>query len=159
MAGTESFYEVRWARAEDWIPAMDMVWKTFMKFEGKEYSEEGIKNFHEFITDDTLYCNFLKGTYQMMVAKAENRIVGVGTLRNRNHLSLLFVDELYHHQGVGTTLLYRLCDYLKSEEGEKRITVQAAPYAIGFYHTLGFTDLAPEIEMSGIRVTSMEKIL
>ena len=29
-AGT---YEIRWAEDKDWIPAMHMIWKTFLKFE------------------------------------------------------------------------------------------------------------------------------
>ena len=59
---------VRWAKEEEWAPAMQMVWRTFLKFEGRDYTEEGIKNFFDFITDDNLYEGFLKGTYQVMAA-------------------------------------------------------------------------------------------
>ena len=47
-AGT---YEIRWAADKDWIPAMHMIWKTFLKFEAVDYTEEGIRNFYDFITD------------------------------------------------------------------------------------------------------------
>ena len=40
---------VRWAKEEEWAPAMQMVWRTFLKFEGRDYTEEGIKNFFDFI--------------------------------------------------------------------------------------------------------------
>lgn len=153
-----SFYEIRWARAEDWAPAMKMIWKTFMKFEGNVYTEEGIQNFWDFISDDMLYHAFLKGNYQMMVAVDRGRIVGAGSVRNRNHLSLLFVDEEYHHRGIGAALLNRLCEYLKVEEGERYMSLKAAPYAVGFYRKVGFREVAPEEEYSGIRVTPMEKI-
>ncbi len=153
-----SLYEIRWARAEDWAPAMKMIWKTFMKFEGDVYTQEGIQNFWDFISDDMLYRAFLKGNYQMMVAVDQDRIIGAGSVRNRNHLSLLFVDEEYHRRGIGAALLNRLCEYLKVEEGERYMSLKAAPYAVGFYRKVGFREVAPEEEYSGIRVTPMEKI-
>ena len=48
-------YEIRWAEDKDWIPAMHMIWKTFLKFEAVDYTEEGIRNFYDFITDEHLY--------------------------------------------------------------------------------------------------------
>lgn len=151
-------YEIRWAGADDWAPAMKMIWKTFMKFEGKDYTEEGIRNFFQFITDDDLYRAFLRGNYQMMIALDNGRIVGAGSIRNCNHLSLLFVDEEYHHRGIGACLMNRLCHYLKVEEGERYMSLKAAPYAVNFYRKLGFRAVAPEEEYSGIRVTPMEKV-
>ncbi len=152
-------YLVRWAQPEEWMPAMNMIWKTFLKYEGRDYTEEGIRKFFEFITDDDLYQAFLTGRYQMMVALDQGRVIGAGSLRNHNHLSLLFVDEEYHHRGVGSNLLNRLCEYLWSEEGEYLMSLQAAPYAVNFYRKLGFRVVKPEQEISGIRVTAMEKRL
>lgn len=159
MSETVIPYEVRWARVEEWAPAIKMIWKTFMKFEGEEYSEEGIRNFFEFISDDNLYAAFLRGDYQMMVALDGNRIIGAATIRNGNHLSLLFVDEEYHRRGVGRTLMKKLFEYLKTEAGERSISLTAAPYAVDFYRKLGFYIVSPEKEISGIRITGMEKIL
>ena len=42
---------LRWAREEDWPATMKMIWKTFLKFEGKEYTGEGIRSFFDFMTD------------------------------------------------------------------------------------------------------------
>lgn len=148
---------IRWAKKEEWRPAMMMVWKTFMAFEGKEYTAEGIRNFFDFISDDDLYRAFLTGTYQLAVALADDRIIGAASVRNSNHLSLLFVDEEYHHRGIGSRLMQYLCDYLEHEEGEKFMSLKAAPYAVDFYKKLGFKIVKPEEDYSGIRVTSMEK--
>lgn len=150
-------YEIRWADEEEWAPAMTMIWRTFLKFEGKDYTKEGIRNFFDFITDDDLYVAFLKGDYRMMVALDKERIIGAGTLRNGNHLSLLFVDEAYHRQGIGRAIMNGLCRYLK-ETGQRYMSLKAAPYAVNFYHKLGFRTVRPEEEYSGIRVTAMEKI-
>ena len=150
-------YEYRWAMESEWSSAMRMVWRTFLKYEGKDYSQEGIRHFFEFITDDKLFVMFLKGEYQLMVALDRGHIIGVGSIRNRNQLSLLFVEEAYHHMGVGSTILRKLCEYLKTEEGERSMFLQAAPYAVDFYRKHGFRPIRSEMEVAGIRVTPMEK--
>ena len=155
---TGNFFEIRWAHESEWSPAMMMIWKTFLKYEGNDYTPEGIRSFFDFITDDDLYASFLRGEYQMMVALVNGEIIGAGSLRNRNHLSLLFVDERFHRMGVGSSILKRLCDYLKTEAGERRMSLQASPYAVNFYKKQGFRQVKPEMEYSGIRVTAMEKI-
>lgn len=152
-------YEIRWARENEWAPAMNMIWRTFLQYDGKDYTQEGIRNFFDFITDEELHTAFLRGEYQMMVALEKGRIIGVGSLRNRNHLSLLFVDGAYHRMGVGSTILIRLCNYLEQEMGERYMSLKAAPYAVEFYRKQGFRIVRPEEEYSGIRVTSMIKVL
>lgn len=151
-------YEVRWARAEEWTPAIRMIWATFVKYEGRDYTEEGIRNFFEFITDEELYISFLKGEYRLMVALDGGKIIGAGSVRDKNRLSLLFVDGAYHRRGIGSTILMKLCDYLKTEAGERYMSLQAAPYAVNFYRKQGFRTVKPEEEYSGIRVTAMEKV-
>ncbi|MCR4618236.1 MAG: GNAT family N-acetyltransferase [Lachnospiraceae bacterium] len=155
----ETPYDYRWARKEEWKPAMMMVWKTFMKFESPDYSQEGIREFFEFITDDDIYRAFLNGTYRMMVALDGDRIIGVASLRNRNILSLLFVDEQYHRKGVGSVLLELLGSYVKDTNKEFIFHVKAAPYAVAFYRNRGFRATSDEQEKGGIRVTPMEKVL
>lgn len=151
-------YEIRWARPNEWADTMTMVWKTFLKFEGKDYTEEGIRSFFEFITDDDLYSRFLDGKYQVLVALDGERIIGMASVRNINFLSLLFVDEEYHRHGVGRALLDTMIAYLKNEVGEKFMSLRAAPYAVVFYHKVGFREVGPEEHYSGIHVTPMQKI-
>ncbi|MBQ9142932.1 MAG: GNAT family N-acetyltransferase, partial [Lachnospiraceae bacterium] len=83
MNSTAVPYEVRWARPEEWTSAMDMIWKTFLKFEGNDYSPEGIRNFLDFITDEELFKDFLMGRYLMMLALANGKVIGVATVRDR----------------------------------------------------------------------------
>ena len=93
-----------------------------------------------------------------MKALDGEKVIGIGSIRSKNHLSLLFVEEAYHRRGVGRAIMNALFSYLKEEAGEKFISVQAAPYAVNFYKKLGFHTVRPEQEISGIRVTAMEKI-
>ncbi len=152
-------YQIRSAYRDEWDDAMALAWRTFLRFEADIYTAEGIRHFEDFITDTTLYRMFLLGAYQMFVALDHNRIVGMITLRNASHISLLFVDEKYHRQGIGRALIEYLREYLLSEAGVDRVTVNAAPYGVAFYHKLGFRDLRPEEEKDGIKYTPMEFIL
>ncbi len=52
MADMENGYEIRWAEDKDWIPAMHMIWKTFLKYEAVDYTEEGT----------TIICRFFSWT-------------------------------------------------------------------------------------------------
>ncbi len=152
-------YQIRNAYRDEWDDAMTLAWKTFMKFEADIYTDEGIQNFEDFITDTTLHRMFLMGVYQMFVALDRKQIVGMLTLRNNSHISLLFVDEKYHRKGIGRALIEYLREYLLSEAGISKVTVNAAPYGVAFYHKLGFQDLRPEEERDGIRYTPMEFVL
>ena len=152
-------YDIRWATCEDWQPTMEMVWKTFMKFEAGDYTREGIANFHEFITNGMIYHMFLEGRYPMLVVLDGEKIIGQISTRNGNRISLLFVDEAYHRQGIGTELIHRMSKYLKEEKKQRSVSIMAAPYAVGFYGRLGFNALSGEEAFSGIRVTPMEKSL
>lgn len=159
MKRTEFPWEIRSAYRGEWQDAMALAWKTFLKFEACDYTEEGVKSFQEFITDNTIYRMFLVGSYELFVAMEGLRMIGMITVRYGNHISLLFVDEKYHRRGVGKALITYLCNYLMTEAGTSRITVNASPYGLGFYHRLGFRDIGLETEQDGVRYTPMEFIL
>ena len=95
----ETFYQIRSAYRDEWEDAMALAWKTFLQFEADVYSAAGVQNFENFITDATLHRMFIMGAYQMFVALDRQRIIGMITLRDSKHISLLFVDEKYHRQG------------------------------------------------------------
>lgn len=155
----ETAYQIRNAYREEWQDAMALAWKTFLRFEADVYSPEGVKNFENFITDSTLYRMFVMGAYQLFVAVERSRLVGMITLRDTTHISLLFVDEAYHRQGIGRGLIGYLADYLRTEVGAERVTVNSSPYGVGFYHKMGFRDIRPEETKDGIIYTPMEFIL
>lgn len=82
-------------------------------------------------------------------------MVGMISLRNETHISLLFVDGQYHRMGIGRGLIDYVSRYVLTEEGHDSITVDAALYATGFYHRLGFVDTDREQTRDGIRYTPM----
>ena len=149
----------RTAYASEWDASMQLAWDVFMEYDAPDYSEEGIKNFREFVTDSDLHEMFIKGLYQVIVAVDDGKIVGVISVRNNNHISLLFVDGKYHKQGVGAGLIHKLSEYLYCEMGQTSMTVNSSPYAVGFYHKLGFADTGSEQTLAGIVFTPMELII
>ena len=147
---------VRCAYHSDWDGAIKLAWETFERFDAPDYSQEGIENFHKFVNDDMLRKMFVAGHYQLFVAMDGDRCVGIISLREKTHISLLFVDGDYHGNGVASALIKYVSIYGKNEEGIDKLTVNAAPYAVGFYHKRGFRDLGPETVADGIRFTPME---
>ena len=155
----ETSYQIRSAYRNEWQDAMALAWRTFLRFEADVYTPEGVRNFENFITDSTLHRMFVMGTYQLFVALHQDKIVGMITLRDSSHISLLFVDEEYHRQGIGRALVKYLTEYLLTEVGADRVTVNASPYGTPFYHKMGFQDIRPEETRDGIIYTPMEFIL
>jgi predicted GNAT family N-acyltransferase len=148
---------VRDAKKEEWEDIMALAWRTYLKFEAGEYPTEGTTSFFAFITNATLYQMFLKGEYLIKIAKIDKKIVGMISMRNKNHLSLLFVEKEYHRQGIGKKLVDAMCMELKKSKLKNCITVNAAPYALEFYHEIGFFDLSGQIENEGIIYVSMQR--
>ncbi len=148
---------IRKAVMADWEETMAMTWKTFLKFEAKDYGVEGVNNFRQFISDPMLRRMFLIGTYHMYVATHQEKIIGMVSLRDKNHISLLFVDEAYHKMGIGRRLIDTIGAFSKEEYGKEEITVNAAPYGFGFYKKLGFCSISPLMTNGGITYTSMKK--
>ena len=64
----------------------------------------------------------------------------------------------FHHLGVATKLLQVVENEVLLQNPKIRaITVNASPYAVGFYEKNGFTALDKEQEADGIRFTPMRK--
>lgn len=159
MMGAETGIQIRRANIYDWDEAITLAWKTFLKFVAKDYGQEGIDSFREFLSDALLHRMFLTGEYPVFIALDRGKQAGMISLRNRKHISLLFVEEGHHHRGIGRMLTERLEEYSRREYGEKKITVNAAPYAVGFYRQIGFEDVSPPLFKDGIVYTPMEKRL
>ena len=148
-------YRIIPLRSKDWDMAMQLAWDTFLVYEAPEYSPEGVKNFHEFVKGDELKNMFALGEYRAWGAYDEDdTLVGILGIRKHWHISLLFVEPRLHHQGIATRLLKQAFSEA-AEEGVNTMTVNSSPYAVGFYHKLGFTDMDKEKTTDGIRYTPM----
>lgn len=147
--------EIRQIRRAEYNRAMEIAWETFLEFEADIYTKKGVKSFRDFITDPLLEKMFLTGQYLIFGAFLDDTMVGIAGIRNRNHLSLLFVQKEYHRMGIGSALVASAIQYSKLEYKESYYTVNAAPYAVEFYHRIGFLDVSNEIVKDGIIYTPM----
>lgn len=157
------------ATEEDWESAMAMVWRTFSTFVGPTYPTEGSRSFIDFISGEDLHRMFLLGRYRMYLAKQDEKIIGVISVREHNHMSLLFVDAQWQGCGIGRALIGCLTDYLWEKdvlpldnederildllyvrEAEHFLTVNAAPGAVEFYKRVGFVQTGQQQECDGI---------
>lgn len=147
-------WNIHRAEENEWQEAMNLAWRTFLRYEAGDYSNEGIRNFHDFVNDQRLFYLFQNGKYELYVATSQGKIIGMISKRDEKHISLLFVDSAYHRKGIGRALITYLADRL-SQKGIQNMTVNAAPYGIAFYHRVGFQDTGEEVEKEGIRYTPM----
>lgn len=157
MIYKENSLIVREARKNEWEQAMDLAWKNFLTYDAKDYSARGIDSFREFVTNPALYQMFLNGNYILLVAFEKQVMVGMITLRSKSHISLLFVEEGYHRKGIGKRLVDLLGKQIIHNNKATKITVNSSPYAIEFYHNLGFNNTDKELINDGICYTPMIK--
>lgn len=143
----------------EWTDAMALCWRTFLKFDAKDYEPKGVTSFYRFVIDSDLEKMFLLGEYKAFGAFDKGEIIGFIGMRNGNFLSLLFVDEAYHHKGVGTALVGILVEYLRQQKKKDRLLVYSSPYAKEFYHHIGFRDTKDTQKDNGMIYTPMELLL
>jgi GNAT superfamily N-acetyltransferase len=147
-------YEIRPIMRDEWDDAMKLAWDTFLIYEAPDYSVRGVHNFRNFVRDPLLKKMFTYGEYIAIGAFSDKRMVGIIGVRNTNHVSLLFVDRDYHRMGIASALIDR---YVRDarKDGITYVTVNSSPYAVDFYHKIGFINITDEVEKDGIKFTPM----
>lgn len=151
--------EIRYLTPYEWDDAMALAWKIFLRFEAGEYTEEGISSFLDLISDERLKRLFEMGEYPVYAAFDSGKMVGMISLRSINHISLLFVSDEYHRRGIGRRLIETIKEHVRKDGRRDTITVNAAPFAVEFYHAVGFVDTDRVTTQNGIIFTPMESSL
>ena len=147
---------IRTIDENEWQEAMNLAWDTFILYEAPEYTKEGITSFRNFVRDPILKTLFIEGKYNVLAAFNNNIIVGIIGVRNETHISLLFVDSEYHKKGIARRLVEKTFERTYEKYGKREMTVNSSPYAVGFYHKMGFVDTDIEQTTDGIRYTPMK---
>ena len=147
--------DIRFIDPDEWEDAMALADRTFLRYDASMFDKDGVDHFRNFISDNFLKRMFEIGQYQVVGSYYYGKIVGVISLRNDHHISLLFVDGEFHRQGIGRRLVGEIADYARLKLHQKELTVNAAPYATEFYHKLGFRDSGERTTENGIVFTPM----
>ncbi len=135
--------------------SIELIRKIFDEYVGKDYSEEGQKTFYKFIEKDEILKR-LRNDFRMICAKYKGKVIGIEAIRDKNHISLFFVDAKYQRMGIGRKLFENTLKKIKKENPEIReITVNSSPYAKEVYERMGFKALSVIEEKDGIKYIPM----
>ena len=127
--------------------ALSLIWKVFLEFESKDYTEEGINEFKRTIdNNDWVNDRDFYGAFD------NNKLLGVIATKDKSHISLFFVDGKYHGQGIGRSLYEKV----KSLNDKDYFTVNSSLYAHEIYKHIGFIDLDKEQCVHGLRFYPMK---
>lgn len=149
-------YVIKKVRYKNLEEAFSLINRTFLEFLAPDYSREGIDTFnYYFIENDNFKSQFKTGLQNMYATYDKNKIIGVLSISIHNNISCVFVDKGYHRQRVATNLFNYVISLAK-ERGVERIRLNASPYAVPFYHSLGFVDTNTRQNFHGIIFTPME---
>ncbi len=151
-------YTYRQLAFEEIDSATALAEKVFMEFEAPEYSQEGINSFLNFIYSQQFKDYFINSDNIFLGCFDGFKLVGIMAMRSESHVSLAFVDKDYHRRGIATKL-FKLAFAKSKEKGVSEITLNSSPYAVPFYHFLGFYDLDTEQLTDGIRYIPMKYII
>ncbi len=79
------------------------------------------------------------------------RIVGYGAVRDRTHITQLFVAEEYQGRGIGHRLVRALAEAVRAGNPQAvEITLNSAPTALDAYLRMGFRPSGPRYVWRGI---------
>lgn len=132
--------------------ASKLMWDSFTEFEAPSYPPQGVSLFRQLIDPAILARQLSSGEIVFTGAFNSDSLVGVIGVRGQNHVVFLFVDKVFHRQGLGCKLFEWVC---ADWPDTKQFTVNSSPYAVGFYKRLGFIPAGQEQERDGIRFTPM----
>lgn len=133
--------------------------KVFMEYESSSYGEEGIKSFRNFLYGNNMKARLKEENIILWGAYAGNIMVGMCGIRDKSHITLLFVKGEYHRRGIGRMLVGETCRYACEKYGITFITVNASPYGVPFYNKVGFAPTDMERMDDGIIYTPMKLTL
>ena len=137
--------EIRKIKEEDFVKALELVWRTFLEYENP--TEEAKIQFNKSLNDK----NWISER-EFYGAFENDKILGVIALKNFNHIALFFVDKNYHRQGIGKKLFQKACEL--NQTGY--YTVNSSSYATVVYEHLGFSYIDNEKCINGVKFYPMK---
>lgn len=143
---------VRRIKQEELPETLRLIHSVFTDFESADYSDEGVKTFFEFTKISNIQKRIGSGELDFWVCEDNGEVIGTIAMKNRTHICMLFVDKRYHRQGIATELIHTA---LKDLDPSEQITVNSSPYAVSFYHAVGFADTDELITKDGIKFVPM----
>jgi len=134
--------------------AIALAERVFMEFEAPEYTGEGIECFLNFIHSYEFKRYIFEEENLFLGCFYEEALIGIVAMRNPTHISLAFVLKEFHRKRIATNMFKKLFEDRK-KHGTEFITLNSSPFAVPFYHSIGFIDTGVEQTQNGIKFTPM----
>jgi GNAT superfamily N-acetyltransferase len=131
-----------------------LIKEVFDKYMSCDYTKEGIKNFYEFISPESLRERLSSGN-RFYAAEKDEIIAGVIEVRDNSHIALFYVREIFHGMGIGRGLFEHA---IKEIPPGTTITVNSSPFAAPVYEKLGFKHHLPAVMKDGMAFIPMKYI-
>ena len=137
------------------IEVCNLVARSFDEFIAPDFPEQGVEEFFLYSNPLSLKRR-LEKNYFSMVAECEGRILGMIEIKGENHISMLYVDKDFHHNGIARNLIKKALEEIsENNRNPKDITVNSSRYAVPFYESLGFIQYEDEKSVYGVIHTPM----
>ncbi len=147
-------------KSNDLKEASSLIWDVFSEYVAPGYSSEGIETFRKFIQTEELAKSLDSGRFFILGCFDKEKLVGLVAVMDLYHISLLFVDKLYHRRGIARELLVNAVH--RCVEGNPKLaelTVNSSPYAVEIYKKLGFEVTGEQTIKNGITFTPMNMVM
>lgn len=150
---------IRKAERQEYKEALNLSERSFMAYVGIHHSEEGQQSFLRYADYMSFVYRQSSGHECFLALDEKGVIVGMAEVRQRRHISMLFVEPGLVGNGIGRALLEYCLAKCRSYFTRKAITLNASDYALEFYRKMGFMPIAPRKTEDGLSSTPMQKIL
>ena len=136
-----------------------LIKELFDELIAPEFSEQGREEFLKYIAPEHIAQRQGQGHF-IILAKDGEKIVGMIEIRDYNHISLLFVDKEYQHQGISRNLFEQAKEKILHENSEtKEISVNSSTFALKAYEHLGFKQTGEKATINGITFIPMRYLV
>ncbi len=138
----------------------ELIVRVFNNYVAPVYSKNGVGKFLSMISPAGLRDMKNGKSSFVILAKDQNKIIGMLSVINENHIALIFVDPENQKKGVGKNLIskaIKIC--LSRNTSIFSITVSSSPNSKSFYKAIGFEIQGDEIDENGMRFTPMSKLI
>jgi len=156
MSAPEHRFLIVKIQKNEYRRALVMVRESFNALCAKDFTESGGASFLRYASLHNFSARQKKG-HVTFIAKEGARLAGMVELRETGHITMLFVSPETIGRGCGSALLTHAIDRCKQANGKKQssITLNASPYAHGFYLKKGFFDDGETVDDDGLIYTPM----
>ena len=133
-----------------------LIKEVYDEFVSGDCTEEGNRLFYDWIAPERI-AERQRNEINLRVATDRDAIVGMIEIRNRNIITLLFVDKAYQRRGIGKMLFREmLAECMHRDPAMTTFYVHASLFSVPVYEKLGFVASGNVTGEFGIRYLPME---